>query len=363
MRAGVRVIGIAGSSAAKATACASRLGLEKAYETFDAVLDDPQVDVVHIASPNRLHFDQAASALRAGKHVVCEKPLAMDTAESSALVELAARSGLAAAVNYNIRYYPLCIEAAERVASGSVGEIFHVTGSYTQDWLFHQSDFNWRVLADEGGELRAVADIGTHWLDLIGYVTGQRIESVCADLQTVFPLRNRPLGGAETFTGKAPQGAETSLAVIDTEDAGSILFRFAGGGRGALSVSQVTAGRKNRLQFELAGSIEALAWCSEAPNELWIGHRGQANQYLVRDPALLSPRASAFSSYPGGHNEGFPDTFKQLFRDFYGYLERGDFSASAAFPTFADGHREIEICEAILKSHRERRWVNVGDFE
>jgi predicted dehydrogenase len=358
-RAGQRVIGILGVSPEESSGAAERLGLDKAYQDFDQVLSDADVQALHIATPNRLHFELASRALRAGKHVMCEKPLAMNSQESAELVRLAAEVKRAAGVNYNIRYYPLCLEAAERVRKGTVGKVYHVTGSYVQDWLFHDTDFNWRVLADEGGELRAVSDIGTHWLDLIHAITGLEVESVCADLYTVFPVRKRPKGEVETFSGKEAPPVATEPIQITTDDYGCILLRFVGGARGCVHVSQVTAGRKNCLRYELAGSAQALAWDSQSPNELWIGHRERPNESLIRDPSLVGETARRFIHYPGGHNEGFPDTFKQCFRAFYGYIEAGDFQAPPTFPTFADGHREIVLCEAILNSHRQRAWVDV----
>jgi predicted dehydrogenase len=216
------------------------------------------------------------------------------------------------------------------------------------------------VLAEEGGELRAIADIGTHWLDLIATITGREVEAVCADLSTVHPVRKRPLGEVETFKGKEDGGEVKREEVgISTEDYGCVMMRFAGGGRGCLWVSQVTAGRKNCLRYELAGSKCSLSWCSEKPNELWIGHRDRPNESLIRDPSLVSDAARGHISYPGGHNEGFGDTFKQNFRAFYGYIAAGDFGAKPTFATFADGHREILMCEAILQSHRQMRWVDL----
>jgi len=360
-RAGVRVAGILGSSPEKSASAAASLGLDRAYESLDEVLNDPQVDVVHAATPNRLHFEQASAILNAGKHVLCEKPLGMTSAETAELVKLAKSSGLAAGVAYNIRFYPLCHEAASRVANGDIGSVLHINGSYVQDWLLHDTDFNWRVLSEDGGALRAVADIGTHWLDLAQFIIGSRIASVCADLQTVHETRFRPTGGVETFSGKEKEPVETVSVAIDTEDAGNILLKFENGARGSVRVSQTTAGRKNCLQYEIAGDKQALAWNSEQANELWIGHRDRANEKLIRDPALMSDSARACSSYPGGHNEGFPDTFKQLFRAFYGYIDSGDFSAPAPFPTFEDGHHEVLLCEAILESHRKQAWVTLGD--
>jgi len=358
-RAGVGVTGILGVDAAESKRAAAALGLAKAYSNFGQVLADPAVHSVHLAVPNRLHFRMAKAALAAGKHVLCEKPLAMNSRQSAALVALAAKSRLAAGVNYNVRYYPLCIEAAERARTGVLGDVFHVAGSYVQDWLFHDTDYNWRVLAKEGGPLRAVADIGTHWLDLIHAITGLEVEAVSADLKTVHPVRRRPKGEVETFSGKRGGPRATEPVRITTDDYGCIMLRFAGGARGCLWVSQVTAGRKNCLRFEIAGSKQALAWCSECPTELWIGHRDRPNECLLRDPALVGPAARSFINYPGGHNEGFPDTFKQCFRAFYGYIAAGDFAAPPTFPTFADGHREILLCEAILKSSRKGGWVKV----
>lgn len=359
-RAGLHVTGILGVDDRESRAAAEKLGLHRAYPSYQAVLEDPAVTSIHLATPNRLHFAMAKQALNAGKHVMCEKPLAMNSTESSELVALAASTGLAAGVNYNIRFYPLCLEAAERVRQGEVGDLFSVCGSYVQDWLFHPTDYNWRVLAEEGGALRAVADIGTHWLDLIHHITGKEVEAVCADLTTVYPVRQRPLGEVETFSGtQAASEVKREPVDITTEDYGGIMLRFRGGGRGCVWVSQVTAGRKNCLQFELAGSKCSLAWRSEQPNELWIGHRDKANEILIRDPALVSPAAGQFIHYPGGHNEGFPDTFKQCFRAFYQYIEAGDMTAPPTFPTFVDGHREIALCEAILESHRTGRWVEL----
>ena len=358
-RAGVDVMGILDADFDRTKAAAEQLKLDRAYRDLQELLADDDVQSVHVAVPNKFHYDMVKEALAAGKHVMCEKPLAMDSRESADLVALAAQSGVAAGVNYNIRYYPLCLEAAQQVRSGTMGSLFHVTGSYAQDWLFHDTDFNWRVVAEEGGALRAVADIGTHWLDLIHAITQLEVEAVCADLATVYPVRRRPVGPVETYSGKKATPISRESVQVDTEDYGCVMLRFAGGTRGCVYVSQVTAGRKNCLRFELAGSKQAISWNSESPNELWIGQRDAANQLLMRDPALLSEQARSFASFPGGHNEGFPDTFKQCFRDFYRYIEAGDFSAPPTFPTFADGHREIVLCEAILQSHREQRWVEI----
>jgi predicted dehydrogenase len=367
-RAGVEVAGIVGSTPEKSMRAATQLGLPPRFQCFDDVLAADDVESVHLATPNVLHFDQARSVLRAGKHCLCEKPLAMTSVQTAELVKLAAASNVAAGVAYNIRYYPLCHEVASRMRAGEVGELLHVTGSYVQDWLLKPTDFNWRVLASAGGPLRAVADIGTHWLDLVQFMVGEKVVAVCADLRTVHARRYPPQGSSETFTkagnsqvsGREDAATEATGVDIDTEDCGCVMLRFAGGANGSLWVSQTTAGRKNCLRFEIAGARHSLGWNSEEPNQLWMGHRDRANETLIRDPGLLKPAAAKLANYPGGHNEGFPDTFKQLFRDFYAYAAAADWTRTPPYPTFADGHDEVALCEAILRSHQTQRWISIG---
>jgi predicted dehydrogenase len=346
-RLGHRVVGILGSSPAKSRAAADALGLEVGYPDLAALLADRRVEVVHLASPNVAHFDQCKQALAAGKHVVCEKPLAMTAAETAELVRLAAATDRVTAVNYNVRFYPQVLAARGRVRRGEVGDVFHVTGSYLQDWLHEPTDFNWRVLPEHGGDLRAVADIGTHWLDAVCFVTGLDVVEVCADLRTVHPVRQRPAGGSETFTIQASGGAPTP---VPTDDYGSVLVKFGNGAAGCVTVSQVTAGRKNCLRFDLAGSKQALWWDSEEPNTLHVGSRSGVTA-VPRGPG-------PFSDHPPGHAEGFPDSFKMLYRAVYADVMNGK-SAEPLYATFADGHREVRVCEAVLTSHRERRWVGV----
>jgi predicted dehydrogenase len=369
-RLGVRVKGILGSSPAKSEMAAQRLGLSKGYVSYEEVLADPDVDVVHITTPNRQHRDMVIGALDAGKHVVCEKPLATSSVETSDLIERARQKpALVTAVNYNVRFYPLALHARDLLQTGAIGRVLSVRGAYIQDWLLKDTDWNWRLLVEEGGELRAVGDIGTHWMDLILFITGLRIDSVFADLSILIPVRQRPKVAGSTFQGNDPPslrdgatGASAGASEpvrIETEDWGSVLFRFANGARGSLCVSQVTAGRKNQITFEIAGSEGSLAWDSEHPNDLWLGHRDKANELLIRDPALLAPSIRTFASYPGGHNEGFPDTFKQLYRAIYEYIAESDFSRPKIFAGFEDGHEELLLCEAILQSHRTQAWVPI----
>jgi len=359
-RLGVRVSGILGSSSEKSETAAKNLGLPRGYRDFAELQADRSVDVVHLTSPNRLHREQVLACLEAGKHVVCEKPLAMSSKETAELVKAAkAHPHLVTAVNYNVRFYPLCLQARAMIRNGEIGDILHITGSYLQDWLLYSTDYNWRVEAEEGGALRAVGDIGTHWLDLLGFVTGLHVDALLADLWTAHPVRQRPVNASsETFTGKLQSGKRTTQdAPILTEDYGSILLKYSGGQRGALTVSQIAAGRKNCIRFEIAGTKKSLAWNSESPQELWIGDRTGPNAVLMTDPSLLHDEVRPFANYPGGHQEGFPDTFKQLYRAIYSDIQAGKPSAAPLYATFEDGHREVVLCEAILESHKKNGWI------
>ncbi|MEM6429546.1 MAG: Gfo/Idh/MocA family oxidoreductase [Deinococcota bacterium] len=367
-RLNINVKGILGSSLSKSQAAATSLGVPVAYASFEDILNNTEVTAVHITSPNHLHAPQARAVLEAGKHVICEKPLALNTQETAELVEVARNHPQQiAAVNYNIRYYPLMIHARDVIARGELGEIYTVTGCYVQDWLLKDSDWNWRLEPGKGGALRAVGDIGTHWMDLVSFVTGQRVTRVLADLETFVKTRQKPAGSIATFTGKLEENQADAQydpvniepVNVETEDYGAVLFHYASGARGLMNVSQVSAGRKNQLRLEVAGSQGSLAWDSETPNQLWLGHRDKGNEIIIKDPALVSQSAQGFINYPGGHTEGFPDTFKQLYQDIYGYIARGDVSLPKPFPTFEDGHAEVLLCEKILESHQQRAWRDV----
>jgi predicted dehydrogenase len=358
-RNGINVLGLSGSTDEKAQQKAAELGIPRIYASFDEMLNDQDINVVHLATPNHLHYPHAKAALLAGKHVVCEKPLAMNAIESGELVKLAEEKTLVNAVNFNIRMYPLVQQARSMVQSGELGDLFILQGSYLQDWLLFPTDWNWRLETELGGTLRAVGDIGSHWLDLLTFITGLHVEEVYADFKTFHPIRKKPAKPLETFTGKILTPEDYIDQPINTEDYATIILHYENGVHGVLTVSQVSSGRKNRLFYEINGSRSSLGWDSEKPNELWIGHRTAPNQTLLKDPSLLSPEARAVTSYPGGHNEGFPDTFKQLYAKVYDYIITGDFTKTPDFPTFADGHYEMQLCEAIERSAREKSWVKV----
>lgn len=354
-RLGVRVHGVVGSSRERAAARSLELGLPPAYESFEAMLDDPRVEVVHITSPNHLHHQQARAALQAGKHVVCEKPLAMTSQLSAELVQVAEASGRVHAVNFNFRFYPVLQHVRGLIEHDELGSVRLVTGHYLQDWLLLDTDWNWRLEPQLGGDLRAVADIGSHWMDLTTFLTGKRITSVMADLATFIKTRRQPTGSVETFA--TDRNEQTVTREIHTEDCATILLRYEGGTRGALTVSQVSPGRKNSLIFEIDGAESAAGWNSERPDELWIGHRGRPNEVILRDPAIMNARGRKTTYLPGGHAEGFADTFRALYAAVYAAVAAG--GAGDGYPTFADGHDEMLVCEAVARSAREDRWIDV----
>lgn len=362
-RNGVEVLGLGAAGPAEAKSRAAALRIPRAFASLEEALADRDIDVVHLAVPNHLHAPYALACLRAGKHVVCEKPLAMSSAEARTMVEAARESGKVAALSYNLRFYPMVRETRERIRAGEAGRIFSVHGAYLQDWLHADTDWNWRLEPDKGGELRAVADIGTHWLDLVESTAGLEVEEVLADLATVWPARRRPKGPVETFSGKLGVGSDLETVEVRSEDLAHILLRFAGGARGSLVVSQVAAGRKNALSIEIDGERESLAWNAEEPNGLWIGRRDGPNLSLAKDPGLLSPGARALSAYPGGHQEGYADTFRMFFAAVYEYIARGDLAAPRDFPGFEAGLREALLCDAILESSRRGTWIGVEAAE
>jgi predicted dehydrogenase len=356
-RIGVDVRGVLGSTPERGATRAAAMSVRRAYASLDEILSDPSVDVVHVTSPNHLHVPQASAVLAAAKHVVCEKPLALTAAESAGLVRQAETSGLVNAVNFNIRFYPLHQHVREVVAGGGLGDVRLVTGHYFQDWLFHETDWNWRLEPDKGGALRAVGDIGSHWLDLMAFLTGQPVVSVMADLATFVTTRREPTGPVATFSTE--RSGATLAREMGTEDVASVLLRFANGARGAVSVSQISAGRKNSLQWEIDGSVGAAAWDSETPDHLWLGHRDRPNEILLRNPALMGAAGRAAAALPGGHVEGFGDTFAALFRAIYADVLSGGPSADPPYATFAQGHDEMLVNDAIAASAREGRWVEV----
>ena len=351
------IVAIADQTGALAAQFGTALGIARTSGDYRELLADPDIDAVHICTPNHTHYAIARDAINAGKHVICEKPLAMTSEEAQGLVDLARQMGVVHATSYNLRFYPNVAQMRRMVATGQVGDVLAVQGTYSQDWLFFDTDYNWRLEPEVGGNSRAMADIGSHWCDLLEHVTGKRIQAVCAELATFHPVRKKPKKPIETYAGKMLEPEDYEDRPITTEDFGAILLRFDDRARGALTINQVAAGRKNRLLVEIYGTKCGLAWDGERPNELWIGRRDGNNELLVKDPSLLEAEARSFADLPGGHAEGYADTFKQFFRRFYAACR--DNSKAGEVPGFDAGLRQLRLVEAVLQSHQEGGWIEV----
>jgi predicted dehydrogenase len=335
---------------------ADQFSVKRVEADYRKVLEDPSIDAVHICTPNAQHYPMAVEALEAGKHVVCEKPLATTVDEARALVAAAEKAGRRDCLNHNLRYYPLVQQIRQLREAGELGDILVAQGTYSQDWLLYDTDYNWRVEEKDGGALRCMADIGSHWFDMVEHLTGQRVTSLCADLHTFHKTRKKPKRAVETFAGKTLQPGDYDEVPITTDDYGGVVFRM-GTAHGSMTASQVSGGRKNRLSIEVYGTKGSAAWDQEKPNELWLGHRNSNNQIIVKDPSLLMPGAQSYADLPGGHGEGYGDTFKQVFRRFYASLDKPE--AKAEYPTFRDGLRQLQIMQAEMESQKSRAWVDL----
>lgn len=357
----VDIVALATSNEETAKAKAKALSIPRGYGNYEDLIK-ADIDVVQITSPNYLHFPQAKAAVEVGKHVVCDKPLVMNSTESKILVELAQKKGVVNAVTFNHRFYPLVQQSRALIQQGGLGSLYIIQGGFHQDWLLYDTDYNWRVEAKEGGAVRAVGDIGTHWLDTVQFVTGLKVKAVFANLRTMVPVRKKPKASVETFAGKELKPSDYEKVPIDTEDCGIVLLKFVESeAMGVMSVSQVSAGRKCRLFYEIYGKSGGLSWDSEMPNQLWIGHRDEPNEILIKDPALMDSTAKPCARYPGGHAEGFPDSHTQCERTIYEYIreEKIKGGVSPDFPTFQTGHEEQLLCEAILASSKKGAWVEI----
>jgi predicted dehydrogenase len=353
----VDVAAIAGRELASAKRLGAGFGVETAVEDYRRLLDDATIDAVHICTPNASHYQMAKDALLAGKHVLCEKPLSVSVEEASELVDLARERSLRNCVCHNLRYYAIVQQMRRMREDGDLGEVLVVQGTYSQDWLLYETDWNWRIDAKAGGALRAMGDIGSHWFDMAEHLTGLRVRSLCADLQTFYSTRKRPKQRVETFEGKLLTTEDVEDTPVHTEDFGAVMFRMGEQTRGTMTASQVSAGRKNHLSIEIYGTKSSVRWDQERPDELWIRQRNSPNQVIVKDPSLLKKGAAGYADLPGGHSEGYEDTFKQIFRRFYRSIAEPQFSSE--YPQMMDGLRQMRIMEAELESHRNRRWVNL----
>jgi predicted dehydrogenase len=351
----VEVAAVAGVSQDEADRFAKAFNIPKATGNYKEILADPEIVGVHICTPNALHAPVAKAALNAGKHVLCEKPLALSATEAKEMLDLAEKKKLHHATNHNLRYYPAVQQARAMIARGDLGDILVVQGTYSQDWLLYDTDFNWRILKKHNGPLRVMGDIGSHWMDMIQHVTGLSITSLCADLKIVHKTRKQPKVAIETFAGKTLKPSDYDEVKIDTEDFGMALLHLGDTCRGAFTVSQVSAGCKNRFEWMICGTKGSVAWNQERPDELWIGRRNEPNQIIIKDGSLFYPEAAAYADYPGGHSEGYDDCHKQLFKRFWSRVL--DPSLPVQYPTFADGLRGMQLLEAVLESHKKGAWV------
>ncbi len=352
----VEAVAIAGRNIEAARRLGAGFSIPTITTDYREVLRDLAIDAVHICTPNAQHFPMAKDALQAGKHVLCEKPLATTVEQGEELVSLAVRQGVRNCVCHNLRFYPMVQQMRAMREAGDLGEILVVHGTYFQDWLLYDTDWNWRVDAKTGGPSRCMADIGSHWFDLAEHVTGLRVTSLCADLQTFHRTRKQPKHSVETFANKLLGPEDYIETVVETEDFGVVIFHMGARARGSVTASQVSAGRKNRFNIEIYGTRSSVAWNQERPDELWVGHRNTSNEIFIKDPSLLKPGARSYADLPGGHSEGYDDTFKQIFRRFYASITP---DATPEYPQFVDGLRQLTILDAVLQSHQTRAWVDV----
>lgn len=353
----VEIAGVAASSDAKATQFGESIGVERTTGDYHTLLADSAIEAVHILTPNALHYPMCKAALLAGKHVLCEKPFTVSVQEARELVALAAEKNLANCIQHNLRYYPVVQHIRRIIEGGELGEILIAQGTYSQDWLLYDTDWNWRIQTKDNGQLRAVGDIGSHWMDMMQHLTGQRITALCADLQTFHKTRKRPKASIETFAGKTLAPSDYEAVPIDTEDFAAVLIHLGDRARGAYTVSQMSAGRKNMFTFDIYGTKAGVSWNQERPDELWIGQRNSPNQLILKDPSLLNPKAAAYADLPGGHSEGYDDTHKQVFKRFYAKV--ADPSAPVEYPTFEDGLAGMVLLEKVLESSKKQAWVEV----
>lgn len=353
---GVEAAAISGRNEAAVRKLGAAFSIPTITTDYRDVLRDPSIEAVHICTPNAQHLPMAKEALEAGKHVLCEKPLTTTVAESEELVVLAAKKGVRNCVCHNLRYYPMVQQMRRLREAGDLGEILVVQGTYSQDWLLYDTDWNWRVDEKSAGASRCMADIGSHFFDMAEHVTGLRVGSLCADLQTFHKTRKQPKHSVETFANKMTGPEDYIETPVETEDFGAVVFRMGGRTRGSMTASQVSAGRKNGLSIEIYGTKSSVAWNQERPDELWQGHRDTPNSISVKDPSLLQPGARSYADLPGGHSEGYDDTFKQVFRRFYGSIRSG---GVAEYPQFVDGLRQMKILGAVLESNSKRAWIDV----
>jgi predicted dehydrogenase len=353
----VEIAAVVGSRPERARQFAEAMSIPFATANLEDVLKDKEIAAVHICTPNVDHYPMSLAAIEAGKAVLCEKPMTLSVDEARKLVDAAKRKNAVNCVEHNLRYYPVLQQARQMIAKGDLGEILIVQGTYSQDWLLYDTDWNWRLDAKSNGKLRVMGDIGSHWMDMIQHLTGLNITAVCAELAIFHEKRKRPKGSVETFSGKKGVAGDYETFPIDTEDFGMVMLRLGQRARGAFTVSQMSAGRKNKFAIEIFGTKAGVAWDQESPDTLWIGHRNDPNQLIVKDASLFYQEAAKFADLPGGHSEGYDDSHKQVFKNFYARV--ADPSVPIDYPTFEDGLHGMILLEKVAESSEKHAWVNV----
>ena len=359
----VEIIAIAGSSQESAEKKALAYKVDRAYGDYKALIADPDIQVVHNTTPNHLHLPVIMAALQAGKHVISDKPLALNAAEGRKLRDAALTAKVAHVVTFNYRGNPLVQQARGMIARGETGPLSFIHGFYLQDWMTDPNVYSWRSDPAKGGVTSALGDIGSHWCDIAEHISGLKITAVLADLTTVIPVRYSSGASAEAFS--STNEGERRPVQVQAEDLASVLLRFENGAKGCFSVGQVLPGHKNDLQIELNGRARSLKWRQEDQNELWIGRHNQPNCIMAKDPSLVSPDALPYVHLPGGHQEAWADAFRNLIADAYQWIREGGRPEAkpAPLPTFEDGYRSTCLIEAMLKSHTAGGvWTKVEQY-
>jgi predicted dehydrogenase len=353
------VVAVADPNRDLARRAADKLGIPRVYTDADALLDDPEVEIVHNCAPNNVHFDINRKAILAGKEVLSEKPLSLDAKESAELVRLAREKGTLTGIDFCYRYYPVVQEAAARVRRGDLGEVRAFVGHFLQDWLFYDTDYSWRLDPAVAGRANVVADLGSHWCDLLQFVTGLKIVEVMSELHTCIPVRRKPKAGPLSFSTRRDVEAED--VEIRLDDYAALFLRLENGARGNFTTCQVCAGRKVDLELQVFGSKESYAWSHVHPNALWIGRRDRGNEVFYESSALQMPETARYAALPTGHPMGYHDAVFNLFRDFYdaAAAKREGRPFTVAFPDFAAGHEEMRMIDAAVESSRTGSWTRV----
>lgn len=351
----VDVIAIADAN--DATTKAANLNITYGFNDYREMIDTLELDTVHICTPNNTHYEIAMYAMSKGINVICEKPFTTNIEEAKALVQIAKNKKLINAMNFHNRFYPLTNHLKQIIKNGDLGEVFSIHGGYIQDWLLYDTDFNWRLISTKSGKTRAVADIGSHWFDLIEYITGVEITEVFAEFGTFHKTRKCPVIPTETFSKVELSNEEYKLIEIDTEDFACVMLRFENGAIGNATLSQMFAGKKNKISVFVAGSKISAEWDSDDTNNLILGRRNEPNLIINKDPKILSAQAADLANYPGGHVEGFADAIKQVFKQVYTSIENPN--SHYDYASFEDGLRQMLICEKIYESSQIGKWVRL----